>query len=304
MSEDLWFEPSGLLSRCSLNEGLLWVWAERVPLHNVYREKNVFDTLEDWECEHLGIPPVPPGIGRGAQYRTEERERTRDLGKMTKDARAFWIKEKMEEAAVARQWLPAVTAAMDLAVAEFFPMLRRGQIQASGKLLPDGAEIIDFLEGDNSYGRNDFDDLVDSVIPPEFWTLSGIDWLANAVKFLDRCYCDVSMSVEDLMRLYPGERTPVTAEFVGNCLLVRESAERNVQQTPQRRLGRPTVFAWEAFHVEVADLIRNEQMPRKKEAAIHHMLDWFETQGGQKPSRSAVSEKLTPYYRKFFADKG
>jgi hypothetical protein len=43
-------------------------------------------------------------------------------------------------------------------------------------------------------------------------------------------------------------------------------------------------------------------MPKKKEAAIQQMMSWFaSTQGGQKPSRSAVSEKLTPYYRKFFS---
>jgi hypothetical protein len=43
-------------------------------------------------------------------------------------------------------------------------------------------------------------------------------------------------------------------------------------------------------------------MPRKKEAAIQQMMNWFaNTQGGQTPSRSAVSDKLTPYYRRFFS---
>jgi hypothetical protein len=45
-------------------------------------------------------------------------------------------------------------------------------------------------------------------------------------------------------------------------------------------------------------------MPQKKEAAIQQMINWFETtQGGKSPSRSAVSEKLTPYYRRFFSGK-
>jgi hypothetical protein len=77
--QDSWFEPVSLLSRCSLNEGLLWVWADRVPVSNVYREKNVFDSLQDWECERLNIPPVPEGVGRAAQYLTEERSR-RSMG--------------------------------------------------------------------------------------------------------------------------------------------------------------------------------------------------------------------------------
>ena len=60
--QDLWFERVDLLSRCSLNEGLLWVWAQRVPVFNAYRETNVFDSLQDWECERLNIPPVPRGV--------------------------------------------------------------------------------------------------------------------------------------------------------------------------------------------------------------------------------------------------
>ncbi len=87
--QDLWLEPVSLLSRCSLNEGLLWVWAGRVPVFNVYREKNVFESLQDWECERLNIPPVPEGLGRGAQYLTQERLKRRDYGKCSKLPRNF-----------------------------------------------------------------------------------------------------------------------------------------------------------------------------------------------------------------------
>jgi hypothetical protein len=216
--QDSWFEPVSLLSRCSLNEGLLWVWADRVPVSNVYREKNVFDSLQDWECERLNIPSVPEGVRRAAQYLTEERLRRREFG--PKDAREYHVKKGLEEAAAVRQWLPIVTAAMELPATELFLRVRRGEIEAQGKLLPAGVEIIDFLEDQNSYGRSDFDDLVDMVIPHGFWTMSGIDWLSNAVTAHGKCYCDVSMSVETLMRQFPGERTPVdVAEFVGDFLL-------------------------------------------------------------------------------------
>jgi hypothetical protein len=91
---------------------------------------------------------------------------------------------------------------------------------------------------------------------------------------------------------------------VGEFLLVKEPVDGNVRQPPRRTPGRPPAFAWEAFHVEVADLIRSGRMPQKKEAAIQQMVSWFEsTQGGKRPSRSAVSEKLTPSYRRFFSDK-
>jgi hypothetical protein len=305
--KDLWFELTALLSRCSLNEGLLWVWADRVPVSNMDREENAFESLQDWECERLNIPPVPEGVRsrRAAQYLTEERLRRRDYGKMPKDARDYQVMKGMEEAAAVRQWLPLVTAAMELPATELFLKLRRGEIEAQGKLLPAGVEIIDFLEDQSSYARGDLSDLVDSVIPHDFWTMPGIDWLSNAVTAHGNCYCDVSMPVEVLMSLFPGGRTPVDgAEFVGEFLLVKESAEGNVRQPPRRTLGRPPAFAWDAFHVEVADLIRSGRMPKKKEAAIQQMVSWFEsTQGGKGPSRSAVSEKLTPYYRRFFSDK-
>jgi hypothetical protein len=303
--EELWFEPVDILSRCSLNEGLLWVWASRVPVNNVYREKNVFDSLQDWECEQLKIPEVPQGVRRAAHYVTEERLRRTWSEVKPKDSREFQIRRGMQEAEAVKQWLPLVTSSMEVPAAELFLKLKRGKIEAQGKLLPVGAEIIDFVEGDNPYGRSNFDDLTDSVIPQDFWTMSGIDWISNAMTARDGCYCDVSISVEVLMSQFPGERTPVEgAVFVGDCLLVHESSRDILHQVPSRMRGRPQVFAWDAFHVEVADLLKSGLMPQKKEAAIQHMMSWFEsTQGGRKPSRSAVSEKLTPYYRRFFADK-
>jgi hypothetical protein len=107
------------------------------------------------------------------------------------------------------------------------------------------------------------------------------------------------------MRLFPGERAPIVgAESVGNCVLVKESAKDHIQSHPRKAPGRPPVFTWEEFHVEVADLIQSRRLPQKKEAAIQHIIGWFaSTQTRQVPSRSAVSEKLTPYYRRFFSDK-
>ena|ERR1700676_712354 len=100
---------------------------------------------------------------------------------------------------------------------------------------------------------------------------------------------------------FRGNKPVDGAEFVGNYLLVKEFSADNVAQPPRRTPGRPPAFAWEAFHVEVADLINSGRMPQKKEAAIQLMVSWFENTQKQKPSRSAVSEKLTPYYRRFFS---
>ncbi|KAB2875736.1 MAG: hypothetical protein F9K38_14410 [Pseudorhodoplanes sp.] len=299
---------SNRLTSCldgSLNEGLLWVWAERVPVHNIYREKNAFETLQDWECEQINIPPVPEGVRRTAQYLTEERLRSKNAWMKPKDAREYHISKGMEESEAVRQWLTLVRAAMELPATELLLRLRRGEIDATCKRLPDGVEIIDFVEDQTSFSGGDLDNLVDSAIPSDFWTMPGIDWLSNAVTAHGSTYCDVSMSVEVLMRLFPVEREPVVgAEFVGNYVVIKEPAEGSIRPLPRKASGRPPMFAWDAFHVEVADLIKNERMPRKKEAAIQHMISWFaSTQAGQVPSRSAVSEKLTPYYRRFFSTK-
>jgi len=307
--QDFWFEPVSLLPDCSLNEGLLWVWADRVPVSNYERHKNAFATLSDWECEQLNIPPVPKGIQRAAHYLTEERLRFKFSQITPKDLPShleYHVTEGLQQAVAVREWLPQITTEMEVPAAKLFLKLRTGEIKAGGKLLPSGVQIIDFIEQDNSYSRSDFDDLTDTVIPPDFWTMAGIDWIANAVSARGRCYCDVSMPVAPLMSLFPGTRTPVgRAEFVGAYLLVKQSDEEDAAHAPPKRAsGRPPVFGWDAFHVEVADLIRNGRLPHKKEAAIQHMLSWFETtEAGKKPSRSAVSEKLTPYYRRFISDR-
>ena len=87
----------------------------------------------------------------------------------------------LQEAAAVRQWLPHVTSAIELPASELFVKLRSGQLEAQGKLLPAGVEIIDFIDDQNSYGRTDLSDLIDAVIPKEFWNIRGIDWLSNSV---------------------------------------------------------------------------------------------------------------------------
>ena len=74
--EAFWFEPVGLLPRCSLSEALLWVWAERVPLYNMEREEHAFEhlaglgmrTSEYSSCSRRRS-------SRAAHYRTEDRLR-------------------------------------------------------------------------------------------------------------------------------------------------------------------------------------------------------------------------------------
>jgi len=303
--DDYWYEPVSLLERCSLNEALLWIWAERVPLHNVYREKNVFETLQDWECENLEIPPVPRPFHGAPHLRTEAHLRKKWSEVKSKMTIKNLVGTALEEATAAKAWIPFVMPAMELATTELFVRLKRGEIAAAGKLLPVGAEALDFIDQDGGYGRSDFDHLVDVSISSTAWTLTTIDWFANAIISATATYCDISLSVAELMSEFPGTSTPAHhCELVGNCIVMKSADVEQARRLPARPLGRPQVFDWAAFYLEVTDLIKSGRMPAKKEAAIQQMLAWFaENSAGQTPSRSAVSEKLTPFYRRFFAPK-
>jgi len=51
--------------------------------------------------------------------------------------------------------------------------------------------------------------------------------------------------------------------------------------------------------LEVAAVLQRGELPVKKEAGIEYFRSWFEREHGVKASRSAVGEKLKPYYDKF-----
>ena len=68
------------------------------------------------------------------------------------------------------------------------------------------------------------------------------------------------------MSVFRGSRTAVCkAEYVGGCVLITESDEENAGYVPAKRTpGRPPAFGWDAFHVEVASLIKSDQCLRRK----------------------------------------
>jgi hypothetical protein len=79
----------------------------------------------------------------------------------------------------------------------------------------------------------------------------------------------------------------------------------NVRQTnpPKVLRGRPS-YPWERFHLEVSALLQRNELPAKKEAAIHYFQTWFDRELSIRPSRAAIGEKLTPYYDRFIRERG
>jgi hypothetical protein len=85
-------------------------------------------------------------------------------------------------------------------------------------------------------------------------------------------------------------------ERIGVNFVLSEASEKSPGAARPR--GRPA-FAWDAFHLEVTDLLLRKELPEKKEAAIQHLQEWFAKTLNQCPSRSSIGEKLKPYYDRF-----
>ena len=100
-------------------------------------------------------------------------------------------------------------------------------------------------------------------------------------------------------RMFPGDkREPVHGvERIGTSFLLDETAEKIPLRKARR--GRPPTYPWDAFHREVTSLVKEDKLPRKKEACIQDFQDWFRDKFGVRPSRAAVGEKLKPYYDRF-----
>ena len=86
-------------------------------------------------------------------------------------------------------------------------------------------------------------------------------------------------------------------EKIGDTFILRETPQPRMRHADLRR-GRPP-YPWDAFHIEVAELLQRNEMPGKKEAAIEHFQSWFRREHGVQASRSAVGQKLKPYYDRF-----
>lgn len=190
------------------------------------------------------------------------------------------------------EWNRQYREVIEYPASQIFVALRKGELSAEGRLLP----TLDLQEAKKL--DRDIWDIPRTKIPPEFWSLNGIDFESSAARNSNTHYCHISVVTEEMLSLFPGDRQFVgNVERVGDTLILANTAKAFA--APERiRRGRPP-YPWEAFHLEVAGLIRDNRMPTKKEAAIQYFQAWFSEKLKLQPSRAAIGEKLTPYYEKF-----
>lgn len=314
-------QPVDVPERCFLEEVLYWVTFQRLPIASYtsdgeeLRETSEVgglvvglpdDGLTKSEADRAGIPPDPDWTGfykeGSPPLPVEYYDRLLAKSDLDDDYRRKVTNNR--EAAVVYQrdwetWIHQHRRAIEYPASQIFVRLRSGALPAKGRLLPGG----DFeaarsqLETD---GRDVFDFAV-TDIPPTFWSLQGMDFDASAAGNGTNYYCHISCRTDDVLSVFPGERQEVTGvQRLGDSFILPEKP--SIVRFAQRR-GRPP-FPWSAFHLEVADLIRQNKLPEKKEAAIEHFRSWFDREHGIKASRSVVGEKLKPYYDRFLRGGG
>jgi hypothetical protein len=304
LSKVLFCEVVTLVHHCKLDEALLWTAIQRLPKEPYVRCDFVLASLSGYDCDQLGIPEPP----HGRHFDTPDLVR-KQFARLDRTSTELEEREKYYVAQAEgtqddyARWKPLLYRAMEPFAAELYLALHKGLLPARGKLLPAGFSIEDYLHSRHTYEKDDprLDELSDQPIPSAAWNQPGIDWLSSALTSASDRYCDISIPTDVLLSIYPPQRSELgEAYVVGDTLMIELATCPEIVERPGRGPGRPTPFgngAWNGFHVEVARLLTRGELPAKREAGIELMTNWFTRTCGQAPGRTAIGERLTPYYR-------
>ncbi|MBX3519657.1 MAG: hypothetical protein KF835_06510 [Xanthobacteraceae bacterium] len=316
----IFLQPVSLPKRCFLQEVLYWVAFKRLPVAQFtldgkeireteeigdYATSFLDGSVDDEETQAAKIPPDPSWLASLEERSTlpsvkyEEQLRESNLAP---DFRA-WLEQEREKALEFEReldaWTPLYQGVLEYPSSRIFVALKEGRLRARGRKLP-SKDVDEALSGLAENGYSTFD-LAFSDIPSSFWTLQGINFDASTAKSETDHYCHINFDTEEVLAVFPGERRLAgTVEQVGVSFVLSGNAKTAQLRTKR---GRPS-YPWEPFYIEVADLIRRGELPKKKEAAIEYFKEWFAKNFAIRPSRAAIGEKLTPYYDKFVRSDG
>lgn len=194
-------------------------------------------------------------------------------------------------------WKADHAAYVDQFHAELLLALRRGDLVATGRKLPrtDRARTEKLFERLGCFTE----DLEPESIPQDCWVSSWVDWRECSLTSPNVAYVWISVTMEDMLRIFPPSDLipPEKVIQTGETYAIAERAFASSPKPSTGSRGRPPL-PWQGFYVEVARMFRDGEMPEKKEAAIQHFQTWFEIEQGLKASRSAIGQKLKPFYDK------
>ncbi|MFD0985505.1 hypothetical protein [Methyloligella solikamskensis] len=306
--------------KCYLFEVLLWRAFARLPepyfiedqewrfhremLESYDAPNPVCDALSDEECAYAGIPPDPRFaalLGNQETLPVEHYDRMIQLVEGFDPPEPEKLKEQIEsrERAVSyhaevADWLPLLDDYLDQFKIQICLALLQGNLTAYGTELPHK----DINECDRILGEEDMwlDELPVLPVEKECWVSSGIEWERSALKTRTRHFIWVHLVVKDVMQVFPPTillSKDSLRPIGGNFALVGGAFSASAQHTTKR--GRPSL-PWDDFHIEVARMFRDAEMPDKKEAAIAALQQWFIERKGKTVSRAAIGQRLTGYF--------
>lgn len=308
-----------IAKRCFLAEALYWrafgripveiygvngPWRDDIEIHEgLETSMPEGEELSDDECHYAGLTldPRMQAILTGRPDLPIEfyHQLIEDSPNSDRKQRAE-LKKKREELVEAEryhaevaQWMPQFEDYIDQFKAEICVDLRRGKLRAVGRKLPcpSADASIDQLDKKDLW----LDSLEVGPVPETAWLTRDVNWIDSTIFGNHASYIWIEVSVSELLELYPPDRLlkPEQVFPVGSSVAV--SGILAAAKTLNTRRGRPSL-PWDDFHVEVARLYREAQMPEKKEAAIAMLQEWFEKATGKVVSRSSIGAKLKPYF--------
>lgn len=123
-----------------------------------------------------------------------------------------------------------------------------------------------------------------TLIPSDFWSLEGMNFEGSAARNGVQHYCHILFETRSILSVFPGRRQ--LAQNIGRIGEVLVADETSAAPEKSIARGRPP-YPWDPFHVEVARLLTNHELPAKKEAAIQYFQSWFLKELNVSPSRRA-----------------
>jgi hypothetical protein len=317
-----------LADRCFLCELLYWVALRRFP----FAIADPYDKYDDFrfsqecdldtssfveavvtfaECEYSGLPPNPRYRALLEDGFDLEEENVESIGEYNErflntdrfsDADRAAIRDGQDkllaELREKKSWDRGFEHYLEYIKTKVFLDLRDGTITGSGIKVKGSSwqEICDSVSV--SPAEIELKNQEHLAIGQTEWIPSKIDWRKSILYGKEFSYVWVNFEVDSMLSVYPIPELPAIGSVRKLCdayLLDRQNLD---DAPPLARRGRPP-FPWEEFHVEVAALIQKNALPEKKEAAIADFERWFRDRFGIPVGRTAIGQKLKPYYQKF-----
>lgn len=261
--------------------------------------------LSEAQTEFAGLPPDPSYLSlmnEGEDLSLDHYDR---MIKLVQDSENFGPEDvakeirKRDQAAKFwsdyEEWQTLYRAYVDQFETELLLALRKGDIVAHGRKLPSR----DRDECERKFDELGYytEEIEPEQIAKEAWVSTHVNWRESSLTSPKTAYVWISVSVDDLLRIFPPTDLISKEKIlpIGDTFAIEERAISRPTSSGLAKRGRPSL-PWEDFYVELARLYRDGQMPSKKEAAIQHFQTWFEDSQGIKASRSAIGQKLKPFF--------